>query len=159
MQYAICRGSVLPDGLGLNQCLLIGKPPPPIPDQLLCDVLPGWVWGFFTFCELESLRLSPRRSIRFGIREARKRNCGSKQCCCCHQLCPHSFRGLLGGPPPPGKGDTISQNAFSGPYLYPERGIWPNMKKGGRPHLPNIQIDSTEALYSGFQQCINLRHG
>ncbi len=29
MQYAICRGSVLPDRLGLNQCLLIGKKPLP----------------------------------------------------------------------------------------------------------------------------------
>ncbi len=34
MQYAICRGSVLSDGLGLNQCLLIGKNPPLIPDRL-----------------------------------------------------------------------------------------------------------------------------
>ena len=53
MQYAICRGSALLDGLGLNKCLLTGNPPPPIPDRL-SDMLPvpGWVWGFFTFYEL-----------------------------------------------------------------------------------------------------------
>ena len=33
----------------------------------------------FTFYELESPRLLLRRSIRFGMREARKRNCGIKQ--------------------------------------------------------------------------------
>jgi hypothetical protein len=45
MKYAICRGSVLPDRLGLNQCLLIGKPPPPILD-LLSDVIPPSIENF-----------------------------------------------------------------------------------------------------------------
>ena len=37
--------------------------------------------SFFTFYELELSRLLSRRSIRFGMQEARKGNCGSKQCC------------------------------------------------------------------------------
>ena len=61
MKHAICKGRVLLDRLGLNQCLLIGKP-----------VLPGWVWGCFTFYELELSRLSSRWSIRSGMWEARK---------------------------------------------------------------------------------------
>ena len=39
MQYAICRGSVLLDGLGVNQCLLIGKPQ--MPSQ--APIVPGKV--------------------------------------------------------------------------------------------------------------------
>jgi hypothetical protein len=35
MQYAICRGSVLLDGLGLNQYLLIGKKPSPNPGSAI----------------------------------------------------------------------------------------------------------------------------
>jgi len=61
----------------------------------------GGFGDFFTFYELESLRLLSRRSIRSGIRgEARKGNCGSKQCCCCDQLCSHSFGSFLGRIPP-----------------------------------------------------------
>ena len=44
----------------------------------------------FIFYELESQRLLLWRSIRFGMREARKRNCGSKQCCCSPALPPQS---------------------------------------------------------------------
>ena len=137
MQYAICRGSVLPDGLGLNQCFLIEKNPPPIPDpDWLSDVLPGWVWGFFTFYELESSRLLSRRSIQFGMREARKGNCGSKQCCLLFQLCPHSFGSILGRTSPLENVGNVSQNAFSDPYSYVERGIRPNTKKGRGVHPP-----------------------
>jgi len=75
--------------------LLIGKTPPPIPDRL-SDVLPEWVWGFFTFYELES---SLRRSIRSGMREARKRNCEGKHCCCCSHP-PKTFFAGGGGEPP-----------------------------------------------------------
>ena len=86
--------------------------------------------------ELESSRLSSRRSIRFGMREARRRNCGSKQCSCCHQLCPYSFGGLLGRNPP--LANKKDQNAFSDSYPYPERGILPNTKnkEGGGPPRP-----------------------
>jgi hypothetical protein len=34
MKYAICRGSVLPNRLGLNQCLLIGENP--LPRSQIC---------------------------------------------------------------------------------------------------------------------------
>jgi len=109
-EYETCnmQREVLPDWLCLNQCLLIGKPPPPIPDQL-SDVLPGWVWGCFTFYELESSRLSSRRSIRSGMREARKWNYGSKQCCCyCQRSAPH-FREHSGRNPPLEKAGSFSE--------------------------------------------------
>ncbi len=89
MKHAICEERVLLDGLGLNQCLLIGKP-----------VLPGWVWGCFTFYELESSRLLSWWSIRSGMWEARKWNCWSKQCCKLSIALPHSFGSLLGRTPP-----------------------------------------------------------
>jgi hypothetical protein len=76
----------------------------------------------FTFCELESSRLLSRRSIRFGMREARTGNCGSKQVACCHQLCPHSFGSILG---------RNSECLLRPLIQYPERGIWPKTKKGG----------------------------
>ncbi len=103
MQYAICRGNVLPEGLGLNQCLLIGKKPSPDPGLAIRCASMGGFGDFFTFYELELSRLLSQQSIQFGMREARKRNCGSEQCCCCHQLCPYSFGGLLGRKPPSGK--------------------------------------------------------
>ena len=49
----------------------------------------------FTFYELES---SSRRSIRSGMREARKRNCEGKHCCCCSHPPKTFFAG--GGKPP-----------------------------------------------------------
>ena len=72
-EYEICKmqyvkgGSCRTGWVWIN-VLLIGKPATPIPDRL-SDVLPGWVWGFFTFCELE---LSLRRSIWSGMWEAQK---------------------------------------------------------------------------------------
>ncbi len=41
---------------GFESMFIDWKPPPPIPDWL-SDVLPGRVWGFFTFYELELSRL------------------------------------------------------------------------------------------------------
>ena len=35
MQYAICKGRVLPDGLGLNQCLIDWKTPSPDPGSAI----------------------------------------------------------------------------------------------------------------------------
>jgi hypothetical protein len=37
---------------GLESMFIDWKPPTPILDWL-SDVLPGWVWGFFTIYELE----------------------------------------------------------------------------------------------------------
>ena len=71
-----------------------------------------------------------RQSIRFGMQEARKDNCGSKQCCLLSPALSPQFR-KHSGEKPPGKGGNISQNAFSDSYPYPERGIWPNTKRGG----------------------------
>ena len=92
-------------------------------------------WGFFTFYELESLRLLSRRLIRFGKREARKGNCGRQNAACCPSSIPtvlEAFWGEL----PPGKGGNVSQNAFSDPDSYLERCIWPNTEKGGGVHPP-----------------------
>ena len=91
MQHAICKGRVLPDRLGSSQCLLNGKPPPPILDWL-SNVLPRWVWGFFTFYELELSRPLLQQLIQSGMQETKKRNCGTKQCCCCDQVCPTVLR-------------------------------------------------------------------
>ncbi len=55
---------VLLYGLGLNQCLLIGKPPPPILDWL-SDVLPGWVW-IITFLQTRAAGAIHAIALRAG---------------------------------------------------------------------------------------------
>ncbi len=60
MQNAICKGRVLPDGLGLNQCLIDWKTPLPRSRIGYPMCFQGGVGDFFTFYELES---SLRRSI------------------------------------------------------------------------------------------------
>ncbi len=63
-EYKICN--VQREGpagwAGFESMFIDWKPPPLIPDRL-SDVLPGWVWGFFTFYELESSRLLSRQQI------------------------------------------------------------------------------------------------
>jgi len=88
---------------------------------------PGWVWGFFTFYELDS---SSRWSIRSGMREARKRNCEGKHCCCCSHPPKTFFAGE--GKPPLAK----SLNAFSDSHPSWERRKSPMRKKGGKGLSP-----------------------
>ena len=59
MKYAMCKGRVLPGGLGLNQCLLI-ETLSPDPGLAIWCASRVQVWGFFSFreLELESSRLS-----------------------------------------------------------------------------------------------------
>ena len=73
----------------------------------------------FTFYELES---SLRWSIQSGMREASKRDCEGKQCCCC----PHFPRPSSGGENPPRKKAMPSRT----PILF-GRGKSPTQKKGG----------------------------
>ena len=82
----------------------------------------------FTFYELES---SSRRSIRSGMREARKRNCEGKHCCCCSHP-PKTFFAGGGGDPPCKKFECLLRLPS---ILGKEKK--PNAKKGGeRVHPP-----------------------
>jgi hypothetical protein len=66
----------------------------------------------------------------------------------------------------PGKGGKVYQNAFSGSYNpYPERGIWPNTKKGGGvpPHahsqfclLTPILSSSQTKIFDYFSECLSV---
>ena len=76
---------------------------------------------------------------------------GANNAACCHLLCPHSFGSILGRKKP-GKGGNISKNAFSDPYPYPERGIWPNKNKGGGPSPPPTQNFACSLLSSSPKQ-------
>ena len=81
----------------------------------------------FTFYELES---SSRRSIRSGMREARKRNCEGKHCCCCSHPPKTFFAG--GGETPLAK----SSNAFSDSHPSWERRKAQCEKRGGKGSSP-----------------------
>ena len=87
----------------------------------------GGFGDFFTFYELES---SSRRSIRSGMREARKRNCEGKHCCCCSHP-PKTF--FAGG----GKPLAKSSNAISDSHPSWERRKSPMQKKGGKGFIPH----------------------
>jgi len=62
MQNAICKGRVLPDGLGLNQCFIDWKTPSPDPGSAIrCASRVGL--GIF----LLSMNYSRRRDGRFDL--------------------------------------------------------------------------------------------
>ena len=113
---ATCKGRVLSDGMGLNQCYIDWKNPLPRSriGYLMC----------FHFYELEP---SSRRSIRCGMPKASKRDCEGKQCCCC----PHFLRPSSSGENPLQK----RQNALSDSHPF-WKGKVPNTKKGGKRVIP-----------------------
>ena len=85
-------------------------------------------FGMFTFTFYE-LELSLQRSIRSGMREARKRNYEGKRCCCCSYP-PKTFFEMGKTPPPK------CSNAFLDSHPSWERRKSPMQKKGGRVHPP-----------------------
>ncbi len=86
VQYAICKGRVLLDGLGLNQCLLIGNPLPQ--SRIICLICFQDGFGDFYFLWIRVVKTIVATANLVWDAEARKWNYGVKQCCCCHQLCP-----------------------------------------------------------------------
>ena len=90
------EGSVSVRLAGFESMFIDWKPPPPIPDWLF-NVLPGWVWGFFTFYKLKSLRLFPRRPIRSGMPEARNWISVASNDAAVASLRPDSFESFPGG--------------------------------------------------------------
>ena len=84
----------------------------------------GGFGDFFSFYVLES---SSQRSIRSGMREASKRDCEGKQCCCC----PHFPRPSSGGGEPPSEKGRMFLDSH--PFW---KGKKPNTKKGGRRVIP-----------------------
>ena len=137
-EYEICKmqyvkgGSCRTGWVWIN-VLLIGKPPPPIPDRL-SDVLPGWVWGFFTFCELE---LSLRRSIWSGMWEAQKEIVRASNAAA---VLSFQDRLLGGGGTPLRRGRMLSLT----PVLFGKRGKRPIWKV----HPPPPTHNFTSALLS-----------
>ena len=82
----------------------------------------------FTFCELESSRLLSRRAIRFGMREARTGNCGSKQCCLLSPALSPQFRKH--------SGEKLRMTSQT-PHTIPGKGhLAQDEKRGGHPPRP-----------------------
>jgi hypothetical protein len=133
MQNAICKGRVLPDGLGLNQCFIDWKTPYPDPGSAIrCASRVGL--GIFYF--LWTIVVVATVDLIWDVGGS-KRNCEGKQCCCCPQFPRPSPGG--GGPPP-----TKRQNAFSDSCPFRKKGKEPNMKSSPPP------------AHSQFHQCTPL---
>ena len=85
----------------------------------------------FTFCELESSRLLSRRAIRFGMREARTGNCGSKQCCLLSPALSPQFR----------KHSGEKLRMTSQAPIHTRKGAFgPRRKKGGASPPPTLNF-------------------
>ncbi len=104
----------------------------------------------------KSSRLSTRRPIWSGMREARKWNSGVKQCCCCHQLCPKVLRAFWEENHPE-KGGKVFRMPSRTPIPAGKRHLAQH-KKGNppltilpahsSPHLPNNERSSVPGASS-----------